>query len=1216
MKKGTKIRIAKFGTLAVALTLASSLGISSLTAFAANDQAREGKVSTTYGSFDDVLKAEQSLNLKLAEEGFALLKNKGGALPLDASAKVTLLGGNAYSIQDGGGGSGAASRPGNTSLHIGDFVPRTVSTFADGVKKGLSINKTVEDLYMASGVAQANGENKTYMTPLTEGNGVVEFDGEKYNTAAEGYLKDVESSYTEFGDAAIINIMRSGSEFNDNLSSGVQNHADDTEHYLTLNDYERQLLAYAKYQKEQKKFSKIIVFINAASPMEIGMLEDDDAFDAILWIGTTGWNGSEVIADVLTGKINPSGHVVDFWMRDFKTDPTYYNYGSAGNANIIYEDAAEIQTEGLALTYSEGIFMGYRYYETVAADLGDKGEAWYKKNTLYPFGHGLSYTTFEQEMTVNGTLGKDSELTVTVKVTNTGSKAGKDVVQLYSTPDYTAGEVDKAAVNLVSFAKTDIIRPGANATVTMKIASKDLASFDFNDANKNSHYGYEIDAGNIVLSVRTDSHNLANADESKATATLTAAADILWDEDNDPNTPNNIFSQTEGKWEMYNTDVSHWLKSGKDHDLHRNALLNDAKDGAADVSKLHWLKGEGNDNVFTAEAGLVLSYREDATAAKDFDDQTTEAVETNYANVWTKTAADMQGRKQGTGVPDQKTGLYPITLKDMAGKSYDDAKWDELLDQLTWDELKNFVGNTAGSYANAPIDSIGKPRVTDQDGPGQLKANGINGWFWVGETVIAATWNTELAHEQGTLVGNESIWNSGGGWYGPAMNNHRNPLAGRNFEYYSQDGVQGGLIAAAVVGGCVEAGGRVYIKHAFLNDQEAGRMNGLATFCNEQAIREIYAKPFELAIRLGHANGIMSAFPNIALQSSASYAMNIQLFTNEWGYRGATVTDMYMGAAKTGWSADAMVRGCIFPLGNSVRDISGTWNAEKSYVELDGQPSYTQWYWVRETAKRLLFTYVNSAAYMEGFMPKLATAGAATSYTGNVGEDVGELKTFDTEYLDKYFGEGQYTITGDLPAGLTIDPETGIITGTALVPTFALQQGSSGRPATVNLYRDYTVTVAGTAEGKEWITTSVTIRFSILDPRADYLQDQVDKLNATIEELQETIEALQATVTELQTAIEGKADAETVTALEAKVTELQTKATELETKVTELTGKLSAAESKITELEAAIKALQEKVEALEKKGGCGGVIGMGAAAVAAITILGGAFFVTRRKENK
>ena len=1082
MKKKTKSKIALAGGVTLALAMIAGM---SLSHSFSQVNAEAGKFSNLYDSWEETLEAGAKLNVKLASEGFVLLKNNG-ALPLAKEERnVTLLGTESYTIQSGGGGSGGLSRPSVASASAS--ASNIVTSLNDA---GFKINPRVAGKY-------GNGNNtdtNTYMT-IVEQDGVVEFGGKQYVVAENNFLNGVDDNYEVYGDAAVINLIRTGSEGYDNPAytgggKTVTGHSDIHEHYQTLRDSERQLLAYAKYHKEVVgDIQKIIVIVNSPNVLEVGDIKDDAAIDSMLWIGTTGWNGADAIGKILTGEVNPSGHTVDFWMRNLLDDPTYYNFSNdnqvgylidgnygtialgtsntnAGNTLPMgHAEGSETTQSGMMVSYSEGIFAGYRYFESVAADMGEAGEAWYQSVTAYPFGFGLSYTEFEQKIVgVEGDLSNaDGDLVVKVQVKNVGSVAGKDVVQLYNTPEYKDGEIDKAFVNLIGFNKSNIIKPGKSEIVSVKVAVKDLAEFDYNDANKNNNNGYELEAGKYILSVRKNSHEAYDFTE------LTAGALLTWDEDGDPTTPNNIFSQTEGKWEMYNTMASHWTVSGKDHDLHRNTLLNAEKTGPSNLLDLAW--GLGEDNVFKDAAFAVLAYRAQGnnSVAFDMDNATTLAVETDYENLWVKKAADMEGKTQGTGVAEN--GLYPITIVDLIGKDYNDAKWDELLNQLTWTEITGFI--RSGSYSTAALNSIGKPQTQDNDGPQQLKGRGNaskgNGWAWVSSPVLAATWNLDLLYQQGKLVGYESQWQGGLAWYAPAMNNHRNPLSGRNFEYYSQDGMQGGLVAASIVKGCTDVGGRVYIKHAICNDQETGRF-GSVTWVNEQAFRMIYAKPFELSIRLGNANGIMAAFNDIGLNGTSSYALNIQLYTNEWGYKGETVTDYYMSQATCGWYNQMMIRGCVFPLGNATQ-INSTWDATDNVVKTGGNADYTTWFWARETAKRILYTYANSNAIKNGFM--VAKAINTANVTGETNTALEATQIVNRDYLNLVFGNVGYDVeVTNLPEGISYNANTGMISGT---------------PSEVVNNRQVTVAITG-RYGMAWISGSSSFRITITAGAAPVVQ--------------------------------------------------------------------------------------------------------------------------------
>ncbi len=1103
MKKQIKLLGKRAFSSVLALGLAGTVIAGGFAPVITNANAAEldpnKRYESRYNSTEELLKAGKALNLELAAEGFVLLKNKDNALPVaDTVRNVTVLGSRADTLFLGGGGSGAQSRP-----TLGDrnntVASESGSTLYESLESsGFNINprvrgryETVNPIFGFQCPAGPTYIDTGHYMDKVEENGEVTFAGEQYNsiTDGSGSLDGVESYHEDYGDAAIVVIGRTGAESTDNPAFNVPGHSNYNEHYLELDDHEKELMAYAK-----KHFEKIIVIINSPNVMELGCLEEEDAVDAVLWVGQPGWNGIEVVGDILTGKINPSGHTADIWMKDFTSDPTWYNWGGYNQA--LYELTGEYSSDELgvllqpsqqtavvrmnsengfwdeyAIDYVEGIYAGYRYYETVANDLGEKGEEWYNDTIVYPFGYGLSYTTFEQEIAqVKGDLSnKDGEVTVSVNVTNTGSVAGKEVVQLYSTPPYEVGGIEKSAVNLVGFGKTKTLEPGASEIVDVTIAVKDLASFDYNDANENENAGYELEEGDYVLSIRANSHDVLDSETLKCEQLLT------WDEDNDPTTPNNIYSQTSGQWEQYNTTSHHWTESGTDHYLTRDRLVEGGE--VMDLTELSWLIDNGGlDNRFNDKAKRLLDSRyTNGSAGEDWDNILTEEVETNYKNLWTKDNADIPADwTQGTGKIDPETSMYDITLMDMLGVSYEDKKWDEFMNQFTWTELVNFVAN--GSFNNQAIASVGKPQFTDADGPGQLSS----GWAWVAEVVIASTWNVELAYEQGIIVGEESMWipaNSRtgaktNGWYGPAMNIHRNPLSGRNFEYYSQDPIHNGLMAAAVVRGAVDTGCHVYIKHAFLNDQELSRV-GCATFVTEQALREIYAKPFELAIRKGKANGLMTSMNLIGLSTSASWATNTQLYTNEWGYKGFTVTDYIMNAGKHGWTPYRMVRGLQIPLSRG--SVKGTWDATlrdgKGNVKMNATTestamdteSATQWYWVRETAKRGLYTAVNGNGMQNGIKNQMLNKTLNFKVGENV--DTSVLEAGAAEALN-YSGFTLTVTSGSIPAGLTLDTATGALTG---IPTERVNNVKIG----LSLKGKY---------GAGWISSTSTITINVGEP--------------------------------------------------------------------------------------------------------------------------------------
>ncbi len=1098
--KSKRLKKTSVASLSLVMALSCVLAGGSILSTSANiadslDPNR--KYRADYDSMTETEDAAAKLNLQIEAEGAVLLKNKAKALPLAASAakkaRVTVLGSQADTLATGGSGSGGQTKP------AGDNTPDAPLTLFDSLDAAnIQYNPSVKARYeesslspktlLYSGNAYDGGHYMNKVSAATSDS--VEFDGSHYVPAADGSLHGV--SLEGFEDTALVVFSRSGAEGQDNDSYNLTDKAsgaavtdDISDHYLQLTTSEKELMAYAK-----KNFDKVIVLLNSPSAMELGCLEHDEGVDAILWIGQPGWNGIMSVGKILNGEVNPSGRTVDFYMSDFATDPTWYNLGNYAQSNAILNGAdtsavnvkdsvsmgydATYATEGITnggykvLDYAEGIYLGYRYYETVYADLQkeagkEAADAWYAAAAVYPFGYGLSYTDFTQTIkSVKGDLeDKDGTVEVTVTVKNTGSVAGKEVIQLYSTPPYTAGEIEKAAVNLVGFEKTGMIAAGASEDVTLEIAVKDLASFDYNDANGNGSSGYELETGDYVLSVRKNSHEVLDS------KTLKAAAELAWDEDGDAATPNNIYSQTENAWERNNTLAQNWVVDGQDNYLKRDQLiLGSGADASVALeeeysagnpnelqTQLGWLIADkGRANVFTKEAFHSLNIQEEYGAVyQDYDNPLTTAVETDYENPWIKTNADIASWTQGTGRVNE-LGIYQIELADMIGVPLTDARWTTFMNQLTWEEMTQIVND--GGYGSAAITTIGKPAIEDHDGPGQLRCEWSttpdgNGYAWACESVIGSTWNQELAYDQGRIVGNESIFLGVTGWYGPGLNTHRNPLSGRNFEYYSQDGVHGGLIAASVIEGATDMGTHVYMKHAFLNDQETSR-SGVCTFATEQAIREIYAKQFELAVRKGNANGIMLSFNRIGIAASSSHAITIQMYEKEWGYDGISVTDAFYTGS--GWTPENLVRGSTMPLNSRFLAFpplqlpEGTWDQTLRggkggvLVKSDAEgtsttESPTQYYWTRTTAMKALYTYANSNA-MTGLKAsmllrnKTVVMDKLQDYKpGLAAYSNDELTNFLAD-MNSVYGAGNYDVSvSGVPAGMKLDIKTGIISG-------------------------------------------------------------------------------------------------------------------------------------------------------------------------------------------
>lgn len=1023
-----------------------------------------------YSPFESLAQLEEraaDLNSRLANEGSVLMKNNG-ALPLAASEKnISVFGARADSLFIGGGGSGSISG-GVTDINIG-FT-----------QVGLTVNPGLRAFYASSAGAPLTGFSAGMGGTTTIETGPYAGD--------ENILAGMQTSYRFYNDAAVIVLGRTGAEGADNPTYNVAGHTNAHEHYLQLDKNEKELLELVK-----ANFDKVIVIINSPTAMELGPLQDDDEIDALLWIGQVGLNGAYAAGKILTGQVNPSGRTADFYAADFKKDPTWTNFGS--NAQHTFTRWLAADTEAIAtfnttyateiaagvvpsaavggirynytnpatgfrgfavtasttagtrittpdgyvipdlgygnnnfnaLDYREGIYMGYRYYETKRDDMNaavaGSGDTWYDDAVVYPFGYGLSYTNFSWNVTNNnaGALAKEGNVQITVEVENTGRYAGKEVVQLYSNPPYTPGGIEKASVNLVDFKKTKLLQPGEKQSLTFSVAAEELASFDYNDANGNSYNGYELEAGSYAITLRKNSHEIVG---SPLTYTV-ATGGYKYDTDTD-DTNNNTLSNG-----RYSTDLTDWTAittdDSKTHYLSRTDLTS-----ATASDQIPAPLGATELALSAAAFDIVHSQNQDFSFQDD----------TEYAEAKAD-AVIPSGWTQGTGVVGSN-GRYPIDLYDMIGVT-DQGEWDTFMNQLTFAELKALI--SPGNYQNPALATIAKPRNSDQDGPGQFSS----GYGWVCEVVIASTFNVELAYEQGALVGLESMHLGVNGWYAPAMNTHRSPFAGRNFEYYSQDGVHGGKIGAMVVLGAEEFGCHTYIKHFYLNDQETNR-SGVLTFATEQAIREQYAKPFELSVKQGKASGTMVAFNRVGLLQANNYMIYVQQLRNEWGFTGVSVTDYY---SNTYWSGNNMVRTLVFPLGTTNssqtngKGYDGVWDATQrtgkgavmvpaTYADVSPAEGTTatlvasdaQWYYIRKTAELLCRVTANNNAMRNGhdtsvFTTKtLDNAMTGVSYSGSIAPAGG----FDTSMTN-------YQVTsGALPAGMSLNSSTGALTGAPTV---------------------------------------------------------------------------------------------------------------------------------------------------------------------------------------
>ena len=839
-----------------------------------------------YDDADSLLDASRQLAAEIEGEGAVLLKNDNDALPLSSDEKKISLFGRT-SVDPVYTGAGSAST---------EADPVNYKTALEN--EGFEVNPDLYDFY-------ANHPISTTPVKTTMQTGMgpqdVEYTGRGFISAmgtalftgdiiAEVPLSDypdsLKDSYAGYNGAAVVVIGRVGGEGCDLPTSmadyDVPTKEDKDRSYLELDSREMDLLKYVKEEKDAGVLDRIIVVLNTANAMELGFLNDADyGIDAAIWAGCLGDQGANAIAQILDGSINPSGRTVDTYVADLTQDPTCPNFDDTYYTNV--DGSIGGYESGCFNEYEEGIYVGYRYYETAAAEAADGNYDGfdYDSAVVYPFGYGLSYTTFDMAFDSTPTY-QDGTFTFPVKVTNTGDTAGKQVVQIYAETPYTKGGIEKSKVVLAAFAKTDELQPGETATVNLTVKAEDLASYDYKN-NK----AYVLDAGTYGFYLSDNAHSWASIDPKDGT-------------------------------KYYSQDLDEIVYSG---DNRRSSDLVAATNQFDDVSgEFTDTPTEGKPLNFSRAdfAGTYPTAPTDADTTAEDDIKT--ALETTYDENTDPQLGNVEGSLVYTDTMPATGASNGLSLIDMRGLDYNDESWDLLLDELNMDDVQNMLANAG--FNTAEINAIGKPATLDYDGP--------MGWStWVtasgsdavcigfpAEEVLAATFNTDLANAMGEMIGNQGIFNGFTGWYAPAMNTHRNAFAGRNYEYYSEDGYLAGRMAAAEISGCMDKGVYTYLKHFALNDKENGR-NGIATWANEQAIREIYLKPFELAVKEAKATiryydennqeqtkeipattAIMSAYNRIGtIWSGARYGLQTEILRNEWGFEGAVVSDYFGGNA-------------------------------------------------------------------------------------------------------------------------------------------------------------------------------------------------------------------------------------------------------------------------------------------------------------------------------
>ena len=821
---------------------------------------------------------EAELCAQVEAEGATLLKNQNAALPLAQGAKVSLFGHGSVDLMYGGTGSGSVD-----TSKAPNFKQALES-------QGISVNETLWNLYSSDSMMSKYSR----MTPASISDTLEANTQYAVNEAPWSALSSAESSFAEYGDAAIVVLSRSGGEgadlpsgengTNDSWISGQEGDGN----YLTLSAEELELLQNLKALKDNGTFKSIIVLLNSSNAIELDFLNpeicgEDYGIDAAMWIGDVGQTGINGVAQLLSGAVTPSGSLVDTYLYDNLANPAMYNfytqaYPNAAEYNLLTEGA---DVQGMYSVYQEGIYLGYRYFETRYEDVvmgtANAGDYDWAKTVAYPFGYGDSYTDFTYS-NFNVTESDDA-FDISLTVTNSGKTySGKETVQVYFQSPYTdydkANGIEKASVELAGFAKTDVLAPGASETVNITVKKSELRTYDANKAKT-----YIVDAGDYYFAVGTDSHNALN--------NILAAKGYTVENTNGRMTADGDASLVY-TWNNPALDTTTYSVSANGTAITNLFDESDPNKSSNAPGAVTWMsRSDWTGTIPTAPAQLTANETLAADLAfTQYDGSLADSVE-----------MPTLGAKNG------------LALASMIGKDFDDPEWNTLLDQLTYDEMVNTI--TLGFHNTAAAASIGKTATKDENGPQGLTAaltGGASAMCYTSEDVMAATFNVDLINDVGRCIGEDCLAMGYSGLYGPGINMHRTAYSGRNFEYYAEDPFIAGTICAAEVQGIQSKGVYVYLKHVALNDSETSR-RGVNTWLNEQTAREIYLEVADKAITDGGAWSVMTGFNRWgATWCGANQNLLTGFLREELGMRGMCITD-FSGSSQYMDLVDGLIAG-------------------------------------------------------------------------------------------------------------------------------------------------------------------------------------------------------------------------------------------------------------------------------------------------------------------
>lgn len=881
----------------------------------------------------------EALAEDVMEEGAVLVKNNG-VLPLDQNNKNLNVFGWGSSPRGwviGGSGSGRVMSTANDN----HYAESTLVTALN--KYGAEVNSQLTDYYISFLNERPSISAGTLNSGISEFYKLVEPDIDSYPAS----LKSQAASYS---DTAFVVISRCAGEAKDPPRVQYKYNAptDSSRTYLEISTEEEKLLNYVA-----GAYENVIVIINSTNTMELGFLDTIEGIDACLIVGGTGINAANALPGLIYGDNSPSGRLADTYAYEFESNVNYYHTGDDGEGRYtngddlllvgVSQNAGSADRHGNSyIDYIENIYVGYKWYETADAEgvwnnVSNVYGTGYEGVVQYPFGYGLGYedkNDIEWNVTnvspaAGSELKADDEITITMLVTNNSDRAIKDVVELYYAPPYDENDapIEKASVNLGAFAKTVSIEPGLSQTLTLTVLVSDMKSYDAYNVNNNGHYGYELEAGDYVISLRTDAHTVKN------TTGVVSGGSITY------KISEGILLDVNGKELEEATNTN---KFTGDHAL--DGVSIDAEDevdgGLPFVSRASFpttAPAKEADRAISDEARALNRYTQE------------------MATEWDEAQTDILGNPVNREAHIEKSGSLSITsggnnateLGLALGGDYDNEQWDDLLSQVSMTDMKNLVGKA--SLATNAVNSIGLPDVRNLDGPSQIGGFSTNNYRTTGfpnATVIAQTWNTALVMQFGSAIGKEGVAKGVRGWLGPGINLHRSPFAGRNYEYYSEDSFLTGKMAAAAVNGAKNAGMYCYLKHLVLYEAETNR-EALYTWLSEQALREIYLKPFEIVVKEAGCVGIMTSYNRIgAVWTGGSEALITGVLRSEWGYNGAIITDW--ADNRNFMNIDQAVRAG----GNRFMSASDQWLYSTDSARMQAQ--------IKEAFKGYVYTYLNA----------------------------------------------------------------------------------------------------------------------------------------------------------------------------------------------------------------------------------------------------------------